>query len=99
MLKAVLCLICLLVLAVVMLQLRQQRMELNYTANSLHDQIKRKQSELWAQQLQVSMYTAPNSVEGIVSGLEVPMRGRGVVDRAVRTKSAGQRDGGGRSNP
>ena len=40
--------------SVVMLQLRQQRMELNYQTNRLHSQIEQSQAKLWNQQLQIA---------------------------------------------
>ena len=62
MLKLLLCLSTSLAIAVLVLQLRQQRLELNYQANKLHNQIEDQQSNLWNQQLQIAMYTAPNAI-------------------------------------
>ena len=66
MLKLMLCLVCSLLLAVIMLQLRQQRIELNYQANQLHNQIEAQQAKLWNQQLQIAVYTAPNAISQTV---------------------------------
>ncbi len=66
MLKLLLCLFSAVLLAVVMLQLRQQRLELNHQANKLHNQIEAHQAKLWNQQLQIAVYTAPNAIEQTV---------------------------------
>ena len=62
MLKLVLCLVCAVAIAVVMLHLRQQRLELDHQANLLHNQIEAQQAKLWNQQLQIAVYTAPNAI-------------------------------------
>ena len=62
MLKLLLCLTTSLAIAVLVLQLRQQRLELNYQANQLHNKIEDQQAKLWNQQLQIAMYTAPNAI-------------------------------------
>ena len=49
-----------------MLQLRQQRLELNHQANRLHNQIEAQQAKLWNQQLQIAVYTAPNAISQTV---------------------------------
>ncbi len=66
MLKLLLCLVAFLCLAVLVLQLRQQRLELNYQANKLHNRIEDQQARLWSQQLQIAMYTAPNAISKTV---------------------------------
>ena len=66
MLKLILCLVAALLLAVLMLQLRQQRLELNHQANLLHNQIEAQQAKLWSQQLQIAVYTAPNAISKTV---------------------------------
>ncbi|HEY8665957.1 MAG TPA: hypothetical protein VIL86_04785 [Tepidisphaeraceae bacterium] len=62
MLKLLICLVSALVLAVVTLQIRQQRLELNHQANVLHNQIEAQQAKLWSQQLQIAVFTAPNAI-------------------------------------
>ena len=62
MLKLLLCLSSAAALALMVLLLRQQRMELGYQTNALHDQIRGQQAKLWNQQLQIAMYTAPNAI-------------------------------------
>ncbi len=59
MLKLLLCLMSAMLLAVITLQLRQQKLELQYQANQLHNQIERSQAKIWNQQLQIASFTAP----------------------------------------
>lgn len=66
MLKLILTLTFTMLLAVVLLQLRQQRMELNFQTNRLHNQIRQSQAKLWDQQLQIAIYTAPNAISKTV---------------------------------
>ena len=66
MLKLLICIFSGLLLAVVMLQLRQQRLELSYDANKLHTQIESQQAKLWNQQLQIAVFTAPNAISQTV---------------------------------
>ena len=66
MLKLILCLIFAVAIAAVMLQLRQQRLELNHQANILHNRIEAQQARLWSQQLQIAVYTAPNAISKTV---------------------------------
>ena len=67
MLKLLLCLVCGVLLAVLTLHLRQQRLELNHQTNRLHNQIEARQARLWNQQLQIAVYTAPNAITQTVS--------------------------------
>jgi hypothetical protein len=62
MLKLLVCLFTALAVAAVVLQLRQQRLDLAYQSNRLHGQIEAQQAELWNQQLQIAVYTAPNAI-------------------------------------
>jgi cell division protein FtsL len=54
------------VMAVVMLQLRQQELELRHQAADLQLKIQNHQAKLWQQQLEIAVYTAPNAVTRIV---------------------------------
>jgi hypothetical protein len=63
MLKLLLCLFCGAATAMMLLQLREQRLNLTYTTDKLHNQIESSQAELWNQQLNIAIVTAPNSVE------------------------------------
>ena len=73
MLKLLLTLALSMLLAVVLLQLRQQRLELNFQTHRLHDQIRRSQSKLWNQQLQIAIYTAPNAISKTVGQQKLNM--------------------------
>ena len=66
MLKLLICIACSAVLGAVMLQLRQQRLEMNFQTNRLHNRIEQSQSKLWNQQLQIAVYTAPNAISRTV---------------------------------
>ncbi len=66
MLKLTLCLTTALLIAVLLLQLRQQRLELSHQTNQLHNQIENRQARLWQQQLQIAVYTAPNAISQTV---------------------------------
>jgi cell division protein FtsL len=71
MVKMLLCLTSALALAVIVLQLRQQRLELNYKISRLHQQIEAQQAKLWNQQVQIAVYTAPNAIQHTVSTHEL----------------------------
>lgn len=62
MVKLTLCLVSALVLAGLLMQLRQQRLDLAYQNNRLHTQIKNQQAKLWNQQLRIAAYTAPRAI-------------------------------------
>ena len=66
MIKLLICLACGMVMAVVMLQLRQQELELRHQAADLQIKIQSHQAKLWQQQLEIAIYTAPNAVTKIV---------------------------------
>jgi cell division protein FtsL len=67
MLKLLLTLILATVIGVVLLQLRQQRLVINYQTSKLHREIEAAQAKLWNQQLQIAVYTAPNAVINTVN--------------------------------
>jgi cell division protein FtsL len=73
MLKLLLCLASGLALAVMMLHLRQQKLELNHQANQLHNQIEAQQAKLWNQQLQIAVFTAPNAITHTVDTHDLKM--------------------------
>ena len=73
MLKLLLCIFCSALLGAVVLQLRQQRLELNFQTNRLHSQIEQSQSRLWNQQLQIAVYTAPNAISETVGKRDLKM--------------------------
>ena len=71
MLKLTVCLTFAVAIAVVLLQLRQQRLELNHQSNRLHNQIEAQQAKLWSQQLDIALYTAPNAISKTVEGKDL----------------------------
>lgn len=73
MLKLLLCLAFCVLLGITMLQLRQQRLELNFQTNRLHNQIRDSQARLWTQQLQIAIYTAPNAISRTVGNHDLHM--------------------------
>ena len=73
MLKLLLCLLAALLLSVLILQLRQQKLELAHQANQLHNQIEAQQAKLWNQQLQIAVFTAPNAIAHTVDAHDLKM--------------------------
>jgi hypothetical protein len=73
MLKLVLCLIGSVAAALQLCQMRQERLELNYQANELHQQIESQQAKLWNQQMLMSVYMAPNSVNNNLANSNVKL--------------------------
>jgi hypothetical protein len=67
MLKLSICLITSAVVAICVLQLRQQNLQLGHQCNELHGRIRAKQGKLWNQQLQIAVYTAPNAISQTVA--------------------------------
>jgi cell division protein FtsL len=68
MLKLLTCITAALLIAGSLLHLRHQRTEINYRLNQNHKRLQNLQIELWNQQLQVAIYTAPNAIERTVGG-------------------------------
>jgi hypothetical protein len=73
MIKLLICLLSGVVLAVFVLQLRQQQLELGHQNADLHDRIKAQQAKLWNQQLQIAVSTAPSAIDKTVSGYKLEM--------------------------
>ncbi len=73
MLKLLLCIFCFAILGALLIELRQQRMELNFQTNRLHSQIEQSQGKLWNQQLQIAIYTAPNAIAETVGRKDLNM--------------------------
>ena len=67
MIKLLLCLVASMATAVCLVQLRQQRLELNHQTSELHNQIESRQARLWNQQLQIADMTAPYAVREAIS--------------------------------
>jgi cell division protein FtsL len=66
MVKLLLCLLAALATAACLMQLRQQRLELNHQTSLLHNQIESRQARLWNQQLQIAKVTAPPALHDTV---------------------------------
>ena len=66
MIKLLLCLVASMATAVCLVQLRQQRLELNHQTSELHNQIESRQARLWNQQLQIADVTAPPAVRDAI---------------------------------
>lgn len=67
MIKLVISIVAALVLGMVMLQLRQQHLDLSHECDSLHNQIEARQSKLWDQQLQIATMTGPTAIEKTIT--------------------------------
>ena len=85
MVKLVICLIFALVLSAVVLELRQQKLELNHQVNELHNSIEAQQARLWSQQLQIAEDTAPNALAQTVNerGLQLVPRPRPTAEHVA----------------
>jgi cell division protein FtsL len=66
-LKLVICLISTALIAIGVLQLRQQNLQLGHQCNQLHTKIRGRQAKLWSQQLEIAVYTAPNAITQTVA--------------------------------
>ena len=73
MLKLLFCLLSSLLLAVLVLHLRQQKLELAHQANQLHNDIEALQARLWNQQMRIAIPTAPNAIAKTVDGHDLKM--------------------------
>jgi hypothetical protein len=66
MLKLLICLLGAAAIALLLLQLRQQHLELSHQNAELQDQIRSHEARLWDQQVQIAIYTAPNAIQRTV---------------------------------
>ncbi len=71
MVKMLLCMFATMAIAIMVLQLRQQRLELNFKVNHLHRDIEAQQAHLWNQQVQIAIYTAPNAIQHTVDSQDL----------------------------
>lgn len=81
MIKLLLFFVCVMVIGVAMLQMRQQELELKHQAAALQGRIESQQAKLWSQQLQIAAATGPNAIRQTVGSElelvpqhEVPIR-------------------------
>jgi cell division protein FtsL len=73
MLKLLLCLFCGTAMAVAMLELREQHLNLTFQTDKLHNQIEASQSQLWNQQLSIAVATAPDAVAAAAKGQDLKL--------------------------
>ena len=66
MIKLLICIFSASIIALLLLQLRQQHLELSHQTARMHDQIRSRQAKLWDQQVQIAIYTAPNAIQRTV---------------------------------
>jgi cell division protein FtsL len=83
MLKLLLSLLCGSATAVALLELRQQRLDLTFQTNKLHNQIEASQMQLWNQQLSIAEATAPNALAAAAKGKDLKLAaGNAAVKRS-----------------
>jgi cell division protein FtsL len=73
MLKLLICLVTSALIAICVLQLRQQNMQFGNQCNELHRKIRNRQATLWSQQLQIAVYTAPNAITQTVANHDLKL--------------------------
>jgi len=97
MVKLLLCLGCGMAIAVAMLELRQQELELKHRSARLQEQIEGQQAKLWNQQLQIAIYTAPSALAKTVGQHQLELVPEGKLGEAgvADANSGDDRDGGG----
>ncbi len=83
MLKLLLCLFTSVLLAVLILHLRQQKLELAHQANQLHNQIEALQAKLWNQQMLIAIPTAPNAIANTLNTHDLKMVPRSPLPAAM----------------
>lgn len=82
MLKLLICLITSMAVAVCLVQLRQQRLELNHQTAQLHNEIESRQARLWNQQLQIANVTAPPALQASIGKQELKLENLAPVGTA-----------------
>jgi len=60
-------------MAVAMLELREQHLNLTFQTDKLHNQIEASQSQLWNQQLSIAVATAPDAVAAAAKGQDLKL--------------------------
>jgi hypothetical protein len=73
MVKLLICLVWSMAIGVLLLELRQQRLNLTYQVNELHNRIQATQAQLWNQQLDIAVCTAPNAIAATVNQQNLKM--------------------------
>ena len=67
MLRLLLCIFVGSAIGVTLLMIRQQRLELQYESNAIHDKMLQTQRQLWRQQVQIAAATAPAALENVLA--------------------------------
>jgi cell division protein FtsL len=86
MIKLLICLFCGVALALFILDIRHQQLELRHQNADLHDKFKAQQAKLWNQQQQIAVFTAPNAIIETVKGQQIQMVPQFEVQRADWTQ-------------
>lgn len=73
MIKLLICLFSGVALALFMLDIRHQQLELRHQNAELHDRFKAQQAKLWNQQQQIAVFTAPTAISETVKGQHIQM--------------------------
>ena len=84
MIKLLICLFTSALIAVCMLQLRQQNMQLGHQCNQLHNKIRGRQAKLWSQQMEIAVYTAPNAITQTVANHDLNLVPQSPLPRGKR---------------
>ncbi len=83
MLKLLLCLVCGSATAMALLELREQRLNLAFETNKLHNQIEASQGQLWNQQLEIAVATAPDALAAAAKGKDLKLTsGKAAVEQS-----------------
>jgi len=84
MLKLLLCMIAAFLTAIAVLELRQQRLNLNFQTSRLHSEIEKRQGTLWNQQLQIAASTAPNAISKTIGSENLELTPTGPAGNDAR---------------
>jgi cell division protein FtsL len=82
MLKLLICLVSSMAVAVCLVQLRQQHLELNHQTSQLHNQIESRQARLWNQQLQIASITAPPALQASLAKQDLKLTNLAPIETA-----------------
>ncbi len=88
MVKLLLCIFSAIAIALSMHHLQHQKMVLNYRTNQAHKSLQNLQIELWNQQLQVAIYTAPNAIERTVGSHKIELKPANPTEQAQPASSS-----------
>jgi cell division protein FtsL len=69
-------------IAICLVQLRQQRLELNHQISQLHNEVESRQAKLWNQQLQIANITAPPALQASIGKQDLKLTNLAPIDTA-----------------